>query len=81
MGKKEYNTKLRPRKKFLNLMYHGHIGKFDYTEGGILWKDMPDEVLIEYTNVMSEGSVKEHLIGEIPKPANKLKTVAPSTDK
>ena len=80
MSKKVYNNKLRPRKHLKGTIIYGRVGKYDLSEG-FGWDDFTEEMLIEYATVMSDKSVKEHLIGEIPKPANKLKTVAPSTDK
>ena len=80
---KSYNNKLRPRKAILECMFLGKIGKFDYTDEGVLWKDMPDEVLEEYAKVMSKKSVDEHLIGELQKETAEPKKVteAPKSDK
>jgi len=69
MGK-AYNSKLRVRKRFLENRFFGKFGKskiYDFTDGGILWKDMPEEAIEEFAKVHNKATVDTHLIGELPK--------------
>ena len=66
---KGYNSKLRVRTKFLECKFYGKFGKskvYDFTDGGILWKDMPEEALEEFAKVHSKATVDEHLVGDLP---------------
>ena len=76
-----YNNNLRPRKFLLECEFTGRIGKFDFTDTPIKWKDMTDEVLIELTKTASSESIAKHLTGEIPTPKSKEKlSKKPSID-
>ena len=80
MAKQKYDSTLRPRKHLKGCNIHGRVGKYDLSEG-FLWDDFTEEMLIEYATVMSPGTVKADLIGDLPAAINKLKKAAPTTDK
>lgn len=61
-----YDNKLRPRKFLLECLFTGKIGKFDFTDSPIKWKDMTDEMLVALVNTASPKSIAAHLTGEIP---------------
>jgi hypothetical protein len=81
MAKPVYNNKLRPRKHLLEAEFHGTFGKFDFTDGPILWKNMTDEMLIEYATKCHPTTVKNDLIGELPKPKAAKVSEAPKIEK
>ena len=76
-----YNNKLRPRKALLECLFFGKIGKFDFTDTPIKWKDMTDEMLMELVKTASKKSIADHLTGEIPTVKSKEKlSKKPSTN-